>query len=178
MGQWTYRRLWEIPAGFLKDFDRHQEVRRCWRRKDGQWELKDIAFLEEWEDEDKWEIVRQLRQLLEEGGAVFAAFVQGRECPAAFAAVEGTLQGSRGQYAVLHFIYTDRRWRGKGIGKELFRRVCAFARDIHAEKLYISAHSSEESQRFYRGLGCVDAQELIPRLYELEPWDCHIEYLL
>lgn len=177
MTQWEIRNLYEIPWDFLKDFDRYQEVKRCWRREEGMWVLRDVPFVEQWNDEDKWEIVSELRQIAQDGGLVLAAFSR-EECPVGFAAVEREPEGSRDQYAVLHFLYTDRRWRGRGIGKELFRRCCGYARCIGTEKLYISAHSSEESQRFYRRLGCTDAMELIPRLYEREPWDCHIEYAL
>ena len=46
------------------------------------------------------------------------------------------------------------------------------------QKLYISAHSSKESQDAYRKLGCVHAKEIIPELAELEPCDAQMEYAL
>jgi len=50
--------------------------------------------------------------------------------------------------------------------------------ELGAEKLYISAHSSVESQAFYRSMGCAEAEEYNARHVELEPCDCQLEYLL
>jgi hypothetical protein len=52
------------------------------------------------------------------------------------------------------------------------------AKRLGAVKLYISANSSQESQAFYRAIDCVDAEEIIPELFEVEPYDVHMEYLL
>ena len=52
------------------------------------------------------------------------------------------------------------------------------AKKTKAKKLYISANSSQESQAFYRAMGCVDAEEIIPELFEAEPFDVHMEYVL
>ena len=42
--------------------------------------------------------------------------------------------------------------------------------------MYISANSSEETQKFYLGIGCKDAEEIDKELYEKEPFDRHMEY--
>ncbi len=162
----------EITANFLAAFNRYQVVRRCWRKVEGQWMLKDIGFLEQWDEEELRETSLDLKRIAE-NGAVFAAC--DGHAPVAFAAVEGKPIGSRRQYLVLHYLYTDARYRSMGIGSELFRMALNYGREQGAEKLYISAHSSEESQRFYRRHGCVDAEEIDPHLYELEPCDCHLE---
>lgn len=47
-----------------------------------------------------------------------------------------------------------------------------------AKKLYISAHSSEETQAFYKALGCVEAKEYNSKLVAEEPCDCQLEYSL
>jgi hypothetical protein len=47
-----------------------------------------------------------------------------------------------------------------------------------AQKLYISAHSSQESQAFYKAMGCVEAMEYNKRLVSEEPCDCQLEYNL
>ena len=49
---------------------------------------------------------------------------------------------------------------------------------IRFEGLYISAHSSMESQAAYRALGCVHAQEINAALAQVEPCDVQMEYLL
>jgi N-acetylglutamate synthase-like GNAT family acetyltransferase len=69
-------------------------------------------------------------------------------------------------------------YRHKGIGKKLFALCVDAAKKYEAEKLYISAHSSQESQAFYRAMRCVDTEEIIPELFEAEPFDVHMEYVL
>lgn len=164
----------QIDAGFLDRFDRFQEVTHCWRKQENQWKLLPIAFTEQWDDEELRQTSLDLKRIAQEG-AVFAAFPDGAACPAAFAAVEGEPIGSRLQYLVLHYLYTDARFRSQGLGTRLMELACAYGREQKIEKLYISAHSSEESQRFYRRMGCVEAEEIDPHLYELEPCDCHLE---
>lgn len=36
----------EVEAVLFADFDRFQEVTKCWRKIEGQWVIKDIAFTE------------------------------------------------------------------------------------------------------------------------------------
>ena len=43
--------------------------------------------------------------------------------------------------------------------------------DLDADKLYISAHSSKESQAAYRALGCTRAEEVNAELAAAEPFD-------
>lgn len=59
-----------------------------------------------------------------------------------------------------------------------FYQACEEARRLGADKLYISAHSSKESQATYKALGCVHAKEINPKLAEEEPCDVQLEYVL
>lgn len=86
--------------------------------------------------------------------------------------------GSRGQYRQVVEFQVSEEHRGMGIGRQLFTRLCEEARKIGAEKLYISTHSSKESQAAYRKLGCVHAEEIIPAIAEEEPCDVQMEYVL
>ena len=52
------------------------------------------------------------------------------------------------------------------------------AKELGAKKLYISAHSSKESQEAYRRLGCVEAVEVNREIAENEPFDIQMEYQL
>ena len=56
--------------------------------------------------------------------------------------------------------------------------VCEEALRLGAEKLYISSHSSKESQAAYRALGCTPAEEINAGLAEEEPFDVQLEYIL
>ena len=68
--------------------------------------------------------------------------------------------------------------RHQGIGRRLFSIVCEEALRLGADKLYISGHSSKESQAAYRALGCTFAEEVNESLAEAEPFDVQLEYRL
>ena len=160
----------------LAQFQRHQEVKRCWRWEKDCWVLRDIAYIEDWDGTQKARVTDQLRRCLEDGGAVAGAFDGDRLV--GFAAVEKELFGSCAQYADLYKIHTSLDCRNRGVGKRLFAAACDLARGFGAEKLYISAHSAEDSMAFYRKIGCVDAVEINAKLAEEEPCDCQLEFVL
>lgn len=51
-------------------------------------------------------------------------------------------------------------------------------RSMGAGKIYISAHASEDSQAFYKAVGCVEAKEINQAIAENEPYDCQMEYVI
>lgn len=166
----------EVGRELFQHFNRHQEVSRCWRKEGGVWKLKDIAFVEEWKDAEYEFLVKCLRNTIHTGGYVFGCFEEGKLI--GFTSVESKHFGSKGQYVQLSCIHISCESRGKGYGKQLFQRAILAARRLGAKKLYISAHSSEETQAFYHALGCVEAKEYDKRLYAAEPCDCQLEYAL
>ena len=48
-------------------------------------------------------------------------------------------------------------------------------RPISAQELTISAHSSVESQAFYKAMGCREAEQYSAAHVEREPFDCQLE---
>ena len=166
----------ELTAALFDGFDRYQEVKKCWRKIDGEWVLKEIAFTEQWDEQEYAYLVQCLRRTLETGGAVIGAFTDG--CLIGFASVEGRLFGSEQTYVQLSSLHVSYGRRGEGIGKVLFARACSHARKLGAKKLYISSHSAEETQAFYQVAGCVEATEYDAALTAAEPCDCQLEYLL
>ena len=107
---------------------------------------------------------------------VFAAF--NAESLAGFVSVENALFGRQKEYLQLSSIHVTFEGRGMGIGRKLFELAVNSARDMGAKKLYISAHSSIESQAFYKKLGCVEAVEYNEKLVAEEPCDCQLEFVL
>lgn len=167
----------ECTPSLLKDFDRLQRVDGCWRKENGEWVVKNIAFTEQWDENDKRAEAKALAKTAESGGAVLAVYLADGSF-AAFASIETELFGQNKEYASLSNLHVSNGCRGQGIGKALFKVACGQAKALGAKKLYISAHSAKETQAFYRGLGCKDAEEVNPVLYEKEPCDCHLEFLL
>lgn len=169
----------DLAPDLLKHFNRHQEVRRCFRQENGEWVLKDIdAFTEQWDEALREEIVRlDFTNCINAGGIVWAVY-DSRNQVIAFASLLPELFGSSKQYLQLMQIHVSYEHRSKGIGKKLFERCADKARVMGARKLYISAHSSEESQLFYTKVGCFDASEINRKIAEYEPFDRQMEYVL
>lgn len=166
----------EINIELFASFDRYQEVNECWRKESGEWVLKEIAFIEKWGPDEYQYLVKCLYNTIKTGGAVFGAFHN--DVLVGFASIENEFFGSQREYLELSCIHTSYESRGLGIGKKLFFLICKKAKEMGAQKLYISAHSSKESQAFYKSLGCVEAVEYNSKSVEKEPCDCQLEYSL
>ena len=166
----------EIELPLFQGFHRHQVVTQCWRKESGKWQLKDIPFVDEWTKEQYVFLVKCLKNTVNTGGAVFGAFTDERLV--GFTSVENSFFGSEKQYLQLSCIHVSEESRGNGIGKQLFSYAVEAARELGAQKLYISAHSAKESQAFYHALGCVEAKEYNRELAEAEPCDCQLEFVL
>ncbi len=160
----------------LDGFIRRQHVTRCWRRVDGALVLCPAEYIDDWTLEERHQFALEILTTLRDGGAAFGAFSGGSVV--GFAAVAGQRLGSRKQYADLSLFYVSEPFRGRGIGKKLFRISCGTARGMGAERLYISAHSAQEVIAAYRALGCVEAEEPDPHHAAAEPCDVQMERLL
>lgn len=163
-----------LNPSLFASFNRYQEVKQCWRKENNGWVLKDIAFTENWSAEQIEFLVQCLRNTLRQGGAVWGAFVQ--EALVGFASLENEIFGASARYLQLSSIHVSHEKRGLGIGQQLFHVMCQEAQKRGANKLYISAHSSKETQAFYRSLKCTEAQEYNLALATAEPCDCQMEF--
>lgn len=166
----------EINVQLFKDFNRYQEVTHSWRKINGEWVIQENKFIDQWDKNDFEELVICLRTTTETGGVVFGAFDKGML--KGFASVEGIPLGMKQEYLDLTSLHVSSELRGKGIGSELFKLACTWAKKQRAKKLYISAHSSVESQGFYKSLGCIEAVEYDNSHIERAPNDCQLEYVL
>lgn len=164
----------QITRDLFQNFNRRQEVSKCWQREQGLWVLNEVSFVEDWSEEQYQFLVKCLKNTVSTGGLVLGAFVQGKMI--GFASVESRHFGSRKQYVQLSCIHVSCESRGQGLGKKLFRFASLGAKKIGAEKLYISAHPAEETQAFYHRLGCVEAGEYDGDL--AEPYSCKQDYML
>ena len=166
-----------MPESFRRDsldgFIRRQEVHQCWRETAQGWQLQPVGFTEDWDGNRLRQEAEELLALHGAGHAVFLA--RAGEAVIGYASLGGRL-GSRGQYVELLGFQVSAPWRGCGVGRMLFRTACEAAMVQGAQRLYISAHSSEESQAAYRALGCVHARERDPARTAAEPDDVQMEY--
>lgn len=163
----------EICRELFRNFTRHQVVTKCFRKENNEWIIKDDPFIDNWGEEDYKILVSCLKNTVETGGFVFAAFFQGML--KGFVSVEPALFGGEQKYLDLSSIHVSEDMRGKGIGKNLFLAAKEWAKQKGGKKLYISAHSAIESQAFYKKMGCVEAQVYHQKHVEAEPYDCQLE---
>ena len=166
----------QISPELFEPFNRYQKVTKCWRKENGAWMLEDISFEEDWSADDRAFLVQCLKNTTTTGGAVFGAFKD--DSLVGFSSLENEHLGANQEYLQLSSLHVSNEQRGGGIGKTLFKMSADRARAMGAEKLYISAHSSQETQAFYKSMGCFEAVEYIQKLSEKEPSDCQLEYLL
>jgi len=161
-----------VHPAMLDGFIRDQQVTECWRYVDGEWTLMPVVFFEHWDAERLREEAAWLMRLSEQGIG-FGAF-EGTGL-IGFAAL-GERLGSQLQYMELTSLHVSKPKRGKGVGKALFAFVCDAAREAGAQKVFISAHSSRESQAAYRALGCTLAKEPDAARMAAEPYDVQMEF--
>ena len=174
-----YRRLHkdDLAPDMLKTFNRFQKIEQSWRKRDGAWALEDNPHVIDWDESKTRELATEdFPQLINSGGALFCAYDESKLI--GFCGFDGNIIGSGSQYLWLVVIHVSYEYRGNGVGRRLFIMAADAARALGAAKLYVSANSSRESQAFYRSIGCADAGEVIPELFEVEPYDVHMEYVL
>ena len=163
----------QLTSELFQDFERLQIVDLCLRNIHGTWVPVHAPFTDQWSQKDYEVLVSCLRNTLDCSGVVYGAFSDGKL--KGFASVEGPPIGSRGQYRDLTCLHVSRELRGRGIGKTLLLMAADWAAAQGAEKLYISAHSAVETQRFYEFMGCVDAEEICEKHTSQEPYDRQME---
>lgn len=163
----------QIGPALFTGFDRWQNVTRCWRKENGSWVLRDIAFIDDWSEEEYTYLYDCLKNTLNTGGDVIAALEGNRLL--GFASVENQPFGPQDEYLQLSSLHVSNGMRGHGIGSHLFAMSCLSAAQRGANKLYLSGHSAEETQAFYRAMGCVEAAWYHPQLVAAEPCDCQLE---
>ena len=160
----------------LDFFVRHQAVTECWRRTDSGWKLVPISYEENWSLEQCRGLAEDVALHMNHDQTGFGAFIDGRIV--GFATVSHHIFGVTARYAELVCFQISEDYRRQDIGKKLFSMVCEEAIRLGAEKLYISSHSSKESQAVYRALGCTPAKEINASLAAEEPFDVQLEYRL
>ena len=160
----------------LDDFVRHQTVTECWRKTDNDWELMPNVFEINWSQAECREMAEEVVHNINRDQTGFGAF--DGERIVGFATVSRSMFGVTAKYAQLVNLQISEDHRRQGVGRRLFSLACEEARRLGADKLYISANSSKESQAAYRALGCIFAEEINEELAAAEPFDIQMEFRL
>ncbi len=154
----------------LDNYVRTQSVTHLWRNTNGEYRLTEHSFVDDWSPEQKRQ---KAREALRQDVISYAAF-DGNQVVGFII----LLQELYGVYMVLDNCHVSGLYRGRGIGRRLFDIAQQQARAAGAKKLYVSACPSQETVAFYRAMGCLLAQMVIPQAVEAEPDDLQLEYVL
>ena len=176
--KYQYKRLdnHNFTGHSLDDFVRHQTVTECWRKTDNDWKLVPNVYEENWSQVQCRETAEDVVHHINLDQTGFGAFDGERII--GFATVSHRIFGAAARYVQLVCFQISEEYRRQGIGRKLFSMACEEARRLGADKLYISGHSSKESQAAYRALGCTPAEEVNEELAAAEPFDVQLEYRL
>ena len=165
----------DISSDMLLNFNHHQIITKKWVNRKNKWELVATSDLREWNKDKRIWISEYLRQQIERGGAVVAAYVV--DILVGFCCVDGGLEGKTAKYANMTMLFVDDKWKRKGVGGELFEKICICAKRMDAEKLFISAIPSFDTIAFYFNMGCEDAREIISEYVDTDK-DRYLEFVL
>ena len=176
--KYQYKRLdnQNFTGHSLDDFVRRQTVSECWRKINNNLQLVPNVYEENWSQVQCREIAEDMAHHINLDRTGFGAFDGERII--GFATVSHRVFGVTSRYVQLVCFQISAEYRRQGIGRKLFSMACEEARRLGADKLYISAHSSKESQAAYRALGCSFAEEINEELAAAEPFDVQMEYRL
>ncbi len=160
----------------LDNFNRYQDVTEVLRFNDGKWTYVYQPFTENWNLVQLRERALWVLELIPKNFIGFIAKNGDKIIGLAYLGVE--VFGSDNQYIELEMYHVSYEFRNKGIGKKLFNLICDEARKLAYKKLYISTHSSKETQEAYKSLGCVHVVEINNSIADNEPFDVQMEYVL
>ena len=175
---YQYKRLDNnnFTGNSLNGFVRHQTVTECWRKTDNDWKLVSNIYEENWSRVQCRKMAEEVVHHINLDQTGFGAFDGERII--GFATVSHRIFGAAARYVQLVCFQISEEYRRQGVGRKLFSMACEEARQLGVDKLYISAHSSKESQAAYRALGCTPAEEVNEELAAAEPFDVQLEYRL
>jgi predicted N-acetyltransferase YhbS len=117
-----------------------------------------------------------LLDCFDRGGTFYGAFEE--DTLVGVAVLESRFIGRRGDQLQLKFLHVSRACRKGGLGRTLFEKAARRARALGARRLYVSSVPSENAVDFYLHMGCRVTEDVDPALFELEPDDIHLEYVI
>ena len=189
--QIIYRTLQRLELRKLAEIDSSQVIGAMYRVREGRLELAET--LPDWLSAGTIPVERtgqrettgfndisrrvvRLTELYDEGGVIFGAFDDATLV--GMSVLENRLRGKNRDRMQLAGLWVGRAYRGQGIGRRLVELVKTAAEARGARYLYICSFSSENTVRFYLGIGCTLTAELDPELFAKEPVDIHFELAL
>ncbi len=173
MADIEYRTLLPDEVDRVEEIDRTEVIDHIYYLREGQLVLEEEHWeVRGWPPEELASIKERLRECMDRGGMGCGAF--DGDVLVGIAALDGKWIGSAGKTLQMYFLHVSHCYREMGIGTHLTGLVMERAREMGAERAYISGLPSLNTISFYQGIGFDLASEVDPELYEQEPEDIHM----
>ncbi|MHA2032199.1 MAG: GNAT family N-acetyltransferase [Candidatus Kariarchaeaceae archaeon] len=157
----------------IGEIDRTEIINYIYYYKNGKLELiEELCKVNKWSSEQELIHRSALKTVYDKGGFIFGAF-DGSKI-AGVISLDSEFIGKRKNQLNLDGFWVSSRYRNMGIGSKLLELVMEKALEIGAAMLYVSATPSQNTVNFYLKRGFKLADEIIEKLYELEPDDIHM----
>ncbi|RWU10339.1 GNAT family N-acetyltransferase [Pedobacter chitinilyticus] len=174
MREITFRLLKQNELIRIKEIDRTENIFEYYEYKDGELIIKSVHDLvNSFDEAELQEMIQRQHLLIANGGKVIAAFSDDKLI--GVASVERKRRGKKQHYCKMDILYVSNSYRGNKIGHQLVRKCVKIATTFGAEKLYISATPTKATVDFYLKEGASLVEEIDEELFELEPFDIHLE---
>ena len=147
----------------LDNYQRKQDVKKVYRKQNGEYILVDCVYTEDWDMEKRRSVAKDISS---DDYITYLAIE--KDEVVGFIGLKKDLAES---YMILDLMQVSAAYRGQGIGRKLFAAGKEEARKAGAEALYISACSSEETIAFYKAMGAELTDSPIREISEEEPYD-------
>jgi GNAT superfamily N-acetyltransferase len=161
----------------LSEIDRSEVVEYVYYFRNGKLDLEKESYdIKSWDKEELNCFINRLFDLYDRQGYVIGAF--DGERIVGLIALDNKLFGLNKDQLKLDMLYISSSYRGKGIGRNLMEICMVKAKEVGASKLYISATPFKNTVDFYMRMGGEFASEINIELFELEPYDIHLDLKL
>ena len=147
----------------LDNYQRKQDVKKVYRKHNGEYILVDCVYIEDWDMEKRRFVAKDISS----DDSIAYLAIENDEV-VGFIGLKKDLVES---YMILDMMHVPAACRGQGIGRRLFDVGKEEARKAGAKALYISACSSEETIAFYKAMGAELTDRPITEFAEAEPYD-------
>lgn len=170
----NYREMRREEAVRLSEVDRSEVVEYIYYFRNGKLELEKESYdIKAWDNKELSSFINRIYDLHDRQGYIFGAF--DGERIVGLVAIDSKLLGRNKDQLKLDMLYISSSYRGKGIGRNLVEICKVKAKELGASKLYISATPFKNTVDFYMRIGSKLTGEINEELFELEPYDIHLD---
>ena len=161
-------------ADLVHKIDRTEVIDHIYYMREGRLVLEEEHWdLKGWPPGRVPEIIEYIHGCFDRGGAGWGAFDGDRLV--GIAVLDGRWYGVSKTTLDFYFLHISYGYRHTGIGRHLVDLVKVRAREMGAERLFVSGLPSLNTIRFYQAVGFDIADEVDPFLREREPEDIHMD---